>query len=189
MLQRPYLWEWEQNCFDQFVSFTGKQGIVGPSGLISIWHGLVSQLSVWRSVSPVGIFPVSNWWPVSPSISIRLTTTLASKACFWILYCRSLGGCLLWTKIGDTDMLRIHQKVGFFWKRGIESELRCCSDVSLLQCCIIRFAWILAKAGFAFCNSTQPHNGQRTVVILLQQGLLIEMQIVKVPVDYKQGFQ
>ena len=36
MLQRPYLWEWEQNCFDQFVSFTGKQGIVGPSGLISI---------------------------------------------------------------------------------------------------------------------------------------------------------
>ena len=29
-------WEWEQNCFDQFVSFTGKQGIVGPSGPIGI---------------------------------------------------------------------------------------------------------------------------------------------------------
>ena len=78
LYQRPCLWdwEWEQNCFDQFVSFTGKQGIVGPSGPIGIWHGPVSQLSVWRSVSPVGIFSVSTWWPLSPGISIRLTTTL-----------------------------------------------------------------------------------------------------------------
>ena len=34
--RRPSLWEWEQNCFDQFVPFTGKQGFVGASGPICI---------------------------------------------------------------------------------------------------------------------------------------------------------
>ena len=142
------LW-WEQNCFDQFAPFTSKQGIVVPSGLIGIWHGPVSQLSVWRSVSPLGIAWVSRWWPLSPCISIPLTTTL--PGCFYILFCAMQIPnllCFCWDFI----------KLFALSRKERESEFYCNTDVSLLRR-IIGFG-ILALP-----------TGQRTDVILMEDSL------------------